>query len=122
MDLGYIMLYTPLKTPLFLFIRNIRDFKVILLKQDNLKIFKWNRYADSKCIKYFRLKNIKLTYKVKNNKLSSKLETRTSLKIIIVERVTIKIYLYNSIVNATTKVNQYTKFYKKKYFTVYKTV
>ena len=86
-------------------IRNIGDFKVTLLRQDRLKIFKWNRYINSRYIKNLRLKNIKLIYKAKDNKLFSKSGTGTSLRIIIVKCVTIRIYLYNNTVNATAKIN-----------------
>jgi len=40
-----------------------------------------------------------------DSKLSSKLGTGTSLKTVIVERVTIRMYLYNSTVYTATKVN-----------------
>jgi len=70
-----------------------------------LKIFKWNRYVGSKYIKYFKLKNTKLTHRVKDNKLSFKLGIKTSLKIVIAKCIIIKIYLYNSAVNTIAKVN-----------------
>ena len=46
-----------------------------------------------------------------DNKLSSKLGTRTSLKIVIIKCDTIRTCLYNGIVYAATKVNWYAEFY-----------
>ena len=40
-----------------------------------------------------------------DNELSSKLGTRTSLKIVIIKCDTIRTYLYNGIVYTATKVN-----------------
>ena len=54
-----------------------------------------------------------------DGKPSSKPGTGTGLRIGIVEHNTIKIYLYNGIVYAATKVNWYTEFYWKEYFIVY---
>ena len=47
----------------------------------------------------------KLIYRVINNKSSSKLGTRTSLKIVIIKCDTIRTRLYNSTVYTATKVN-----------------
>ena len=51
------------------------------------------------------MRDTKLIYKATDNKLSSKLGTRIGLKIVTAEYNTIRIYLYNSIVYAATKVN-----------------
>ena len=68
------------------------------------------------------MRNTKLIYKVKDSKLFFKLETGTSLKIVIVKHVIIRMYLYNSIVNTTIKANWYIRFYWKEYFIVYRIV
>ena len=52
-----------------------------------------------------RSRDTKLIYRVINNKLFSKLGTKTSLGTGIVEYNTTRIYLYNGIVYTTTKVN-----------------
>ena len=59
-----------------------------------------SRYA-----KYLRLRDTKLIYRVIDSEMSSKLGTGIGLKIVVVECITIGMYLYNGIVYIAIKVN-----------------
>ena len=100
-------------------IRNIGNLRVILLIEDKLRVLKQRRCVSSRYAKYLRLRDTKLIYRVIDSELSSKLGTGIGLKIVIAERITTRMYLCNGLAYTATKVNWYTEFYQKEYFTVY---